>query len=283
MTPAATRTTSETPRSRTASSPAIRRIPALLRIRYWFGPLLPSLWLCTTALPAAAQTVIPKITIGLDKAASPNDVAVTLQILLLMTVLALAPSILVMMTSFTRIILVLHFLRQAMGTQQVPPNQVVIGLALFLTFFIMSPTIDRIYRDAWQPLQEQQITTQAALDSAATALKQFMLAQTREKDLALFVQMAKMEKPQSPMDLPLRVVIPGFIISELRIGFQIGFLIYLPFLIIDMVVASVLMSMGMLMLPPVMISLPFKLLLFVLVDGWYLMIQSIVDGFASVP
>ncbi len=269
--------------AQTAPPPAIRRNPALMRTRRLFAPLIPALLIWITSLPAEAQTVIPKITIGLDKAASPSDIAVTLQILLLMTVLALAPSILVMMTSFTRIILVLHFLRQAMGTQQVPPNQVVIGLALFLTFFIMSPTIDKIYQNAWQPLQEQQITTEAALDSAGTALKQFMLAQTREKDLALFVGMAKMEKPQSPMDLPLRVVIPGFIISELRIGFQIGFLIYLPFLIIDMVVASVLMSMGMLMLPPVMISLPFKLLLFVLVDGWYLMIQSIVDGFVAVP
>jgi flagellar biosynthetic protein FliP len=276
------RTHLETAHGWTPPPPAHRRISEISRIRLSFVLSLLVL-LCATALPAGAQTVIPKITIGLDKAASPDDIAVTLQILLLMTVLALAPSILVMMTSFTRIILVLHFLRQAMGTQQVPPNQVVIGLALFLTFFIMSPTIDKIYNNAWQPLQEQQITTQAALDSAGTALKQFMLAQTREKDLALFVEMAKMEKPQRPMDLPLRVVIPGFIISELRIGFQIGFLIYLPFLIIEMVVASVLMSMGMLMLPPVMISLPFKLLLFVLVDGWYLMIQSIVDGFVSVP
>jgi len=235
------------------------------------------------ALPVQAQTVLPKITIGVDKATTPQDLAVTLQILLFMTVLALAPSILVMMTSFTRIILVLHFLRQALGTQQMPPNQVIIGLALFLTFFVMSPTIDRIYQNAWKPLQEEQITTQQALDSAAVSLKEFMLAQTRQKDLALFVGLAHLEKPQGPRDLPLRVVIPGFIISELRIGFQIGFLIYLPFLIIDMVVASVLMSMGMLMLPPIMISLPFKLLLFVLVDGWYLMVQSLIQGFAGVP
>lgn len=232
---------------------------------------------------ARAQTVLPKITIGLDKATSAQDLSVTLQVLLLMTILALTPSILVMMTAFTRIILVLHFLRQALGTQQVPPNQVVIGLALFLTFFVMSPTIDRIYEHSWKPLQEERLTTQEALDSAGVALKDFMLTQARQKDLALFVSMAHLEKPQSPHDLPLKVVIPGFIISELRIGFQIGFLIYLPFLIIDMVVASVLMSMGMLMLPPVMVSLPFKLLLFVLVDGWYLMVQSLIQGFAGAP
>jgi flagellar biosynthetic protein FliP len=226
-----------------------------------------------------AQAVLPKITIGLDRATNAQDLSVTIQILLLMTVLALAPSILVMMTSFTRIILVLHFLRQALGTQNMPPNQVVIGLALFLSFFVMSPTIDRIYDQAWQPLQREQITTQQALDSAGVALKDFMLKQTRQKDLALFVSMADLEKPAGPTDLPLKVVIPGFIVSELRIGFQIGFLIYLPFLIIDMVVASILMSMGMMMLPPVMISLPFKLLLFVLVDGWYLMVQSLVQGF----
>jgi flagellar biosynthetic protein FliP len=233
-------------------------------------------------LPAKAQTALPKITIGMDQASGPEDLAVTLQILLMLTVLALAPSILVMMTSFTRIVIVIHFLRQALATQNVPPNQVVVGLALFLTVFIMSPTINRIYEENWLPLQTQEITTQEALAGAGDQLKTFMLAQTREKDLALFVGMADLEKPQNAQDLPLRVVIPGFITSELRIGFQIGFLLYLPFLIIDMVIASVLMSMGMLMLPPVMISLPFKLLLFVLVDGWYLMIQSVAQSFVGI-
>lgn len=233
--------------------------------------------------PAQAQTVLPKITIGVDQASSPEDLTVTVQVLLMFTILALAPSILVMMTSFTRIIIVLHFLRQAMATQSVPPNQIVVGLALFLTFFIMSPTFNRIYEESWLPLQAQQINTTEALDKAGNEMKKFMLAQTREKDLALFISMANLEKPQTAQDLPLRVVIPGFIISELRIGFQIGFLLYLPFLIIDMVVASVLMSMGMLMLPPIMVSLPFKLLLFVLVDGWYLMIQSVVQSFVGVP
>lgn len=236
-----------------------------------------------TVVPVRAQTILPKITIGVDQASGPADLSVAVQILLMFTVLALAPSILVMMTSFTRIVIVIHFLRQAMATQSVPPNQIVIGLALFLTFFIMSPTINHIYDEAWVPLESEEISMIESIDRTGNFLKNFMLAQTREKDLALFVSMADLEKPQSAQDLPLKVVIPGFIISELRIGFQIGFLIYLPFLIIDMVVASVLMSMGMLMLPPVMVSLPFKLLLFVLVDGWYLMIQSVVQSFVGVP
>jgi flagellar biosynthesis protein FliP len=232
---------------------------------------------------AQTQTILPKITIGIDKASNPQDLTVAVQILLMLTVLSIAPAILIMMTAFTRIVVVLHFLRQAMSTQSVPPNQVVIGLALFLTFFVMSPTIERINKEAWTPLQNKTITSQDALDRTADALKSFMLAQTREKDLALFVGLAHMAKPQTPNDLPLKVVVPGFIISELRMSFQIGFLLYLPFLIIDMVVASILMSMGMMMLPPVMVSLPFKLLLFVLVDGWYLMVQSIVNGFRPVP
>ncbi|MBU0518958.1 flagellar type III secretion system pore protein FliP [bacterium] len=250
----------------------------------WFTKL--SLGIATlllVALPSMAQTVIPKITIGIDQASGPQDLTVAVQILLMLTVLALAPSIMVMMTCFTRIVIVLHFLRQAMATQQVPPNQVVVALALFLTFFIMSPTIDYIYQEAWIPLQNEEISAIESLQVAGDALKQFMLAQTREKDLALFVKYADIQKPQTSAELPLKVVIPGFILSELRIGFQIGFLLYLPFLIIDMVIASVLMSMGMMMLPPVMVSMPFKLLLFVLADGWYLMIQSVVESFVGIP
>ncbi len=252
----------------------------LKRSAYIFG--LPG-GIILSALPAQAQAILPKITIGVDQASGAQDFTVAIKILLMFTVLALAPAILVMMTSFTRIVIVLHFLRQAMATQSVPPNQVVVGLALFLTFFIMSPTIDQIYENAWKPLEAEEITTFESLDRAAMSLKNFMLAQTRERDIALFVSLADLEKPQTAQDLPLKVVIPGFIISELRIGFQIGFLLYLPFLIIDMVVASVLMSMGMLMLPPIMVSLPFKLLLFVLVDGWYLMIQSVVQSFTGIP
>ena len=233
------------------------------------------------ALPgwAPAQTVLPKVTIALDQASRPEDVAVTIQIMVLLTILTLAPSILVMTTAFTRIIVVLHFLRQAMGTQSTPPNQVVVGLALFLTMFVMQKPVAEIYNQAWVPYKENRISIQQAFTQSQQPLKDFMLRQTREKDLALFVKMSEMDQPEDKSQLPLTTVIPGFIISELRMGFQIGFLIYMPFLIIDMVVASVLMSMGMMMLPPVMISLPFKVLLFVLVDGWYLLVESLIKGF----
>ena len=239
-----------------------------------------TLMLLLLLLPAGAlaQPVIPKVTIGFDQAGTPGDVAVTIQVLVLLTLLTLAPSILIMMTSFTRIVVVLHFVRQALGTQQMPPNQLVIGLALFLTFFVMQkPALD-IYQNSWIPYRDQEITIQEAFAKSQEPLKEFMLRQTREKDLALFVQMANLERPQSQDELPLHVVVPGFIISELRVAFQIGFMIYMPFLIIDMVVAAVLMSMGMLMLPPVMISLPFKVLMFVLVDGWYLVVESVMKG-----
>ncbi|MFH0765915.1 MAG: flagellar type III secretion system pore protein FliP [Calditrichota bacterium] len=231
-------------------------------------------------LPAlsSAQTPLPKLTIGIDKAASSGDVAVTIQILVLLTVLSLAPSILIMMTSFTRIVVVLHFVRQAIGTQSMPPNQLILGLAMFLTFFTMQKPIQEIYDHAWKPYAANQITIQEAFRIGQEPLKGFMLRQAREKDLALFVRMSDLKQPDNPQQLPLSVIVPGFVISELRIAFQIGFLVYMPFLIIDMVVASVLMSMGMLMLPPVMISLPFKVLMFVLVDGWYLVIESVVKG-----
>jgi flagellar biosynthetic protein FliP len=212
-------------------------------------------------------------------AGSTGDVAVTLQILLMLTVLTLAPSILILMTSFTRIVVILHFLRQAIGTQQMPPNQLVLGLALFLTMFVMQSTVDQIYSRAWQPYRDGTITIQEAFSVSQAPIKEFMLKQTREKDLALFVKLSGRPQPDKPADLPLSVVVPGFVISELRTAFQIGFLIYMPFLVIDMVVASVLMSMGMMMLPPAMISLPFKVLLFVLVDGWYLVVEAIVKGF----
>jgi len=227
---------------------------------------------------APAQT-IPKVTLGVEDVENAQDLAVTIQILLLLTVLTLAPSILIMMTSFVRLVIALHFLRQALGTHALPPNQLIVGLALFLTFFIMSPTITQIYDNAWTPYANQEITLQTAFDRGQEPLRAFMLSHTREKDLEVFIRMADMPQPDSPAALPMRVIIPGFIISELRVGFQIGFLIYMPMLIVDMVVASVLMSMGMMMLPPIMISLPFKLLLFVLVDGWYLVVQSLVESF----
>jgi flagellar biosynthetic protein FliP len=202
-----------------------------------------------------------------------------IQVFLLISFLSLLPAILIMFTSFTRVVVVLSFLRQAIGGQQIPPNPVIIGLALFLTFFIMSPTIDVITKDAINPYLDKQITLQEALKRSEPPVKSFMLKQTREKDIALFLNIAKEKAPSVPEKLPLRVVVPAFAISELKTAFEIGVLIFLPFLIIDMVVASVLLSMGMMMLPPVLISLPFKLLLFVLVDGWNLVVGSIVRSF----
>ena len=224
---------------------------------------------------------IPKITIGLDEATEPQDAVNTIQIILLLTILSLAPSILVLMTSFTRIIIVLSFLRSALGTNQMPPNQVLIGLALFLTFFIMSPTLATINEQALQPYLANEITQQEAYDNAIEPIKNFMLGQLRgESDLALFVELAEMtEVPEDLSKLPLTVIIPAFIISELKIAFQMGFVIYIPFLIIDMIVSSTLMSMGMMMLPPSLISMPFKLLLFILVDGWNLVVTTVVTGF----
>ncbi|MBN2654449.1 MAG: flagellar type III secretion system pore protein FliP [Nitrospirae bacterium] len=202
-----------------------------------------------------------------------------LEIMVFITLLSFLPALLVMTTCFTRIVIVLSFIRQALGTAQVPPTQVIVGLSLFITIFVMSPVIDRVYTEAYLPYSNKQMNLEQALDTASVPMKEFMLKQTREKDLALFLNMSKMERPTKPMDLSMRVVIPAFAIGELKKAFEIGFLIYLPFLVIDMVVASVLLSMGMMMLPPVMISLPFKLLLFVLVDGWQLVIGSLVAGY----
>jgi len=227
----------------------------------------------------AQQPALPGISIGVTPAQGSQDIAVTIQVLLLLTVLTLAPSILIMMTSFIRIVIAFHFLRQALSTQSLPPNQLIVSLALFLTLFIMYPVFSDIYVNAWTPYSNQEITLADAWGRAQEPMRAFMLSHTREKDIQLFVRMAEIEQPDTPDQLPMRVIIPGFIISELRVGFQIGFLIYMPMLIVDMVVASVLMSMGMMMLPPIMISLPFKLLLFVLVDGWYLVVQSLVESF----
>ncbi len=231
--------------------------------------------LLLSAGAAHAQLQVPQIPLT-DR---PQDVAASLQILAMLTVLTLAPAILMLMTSFTRIVIVLSFVRQAIGTQMMPPNQVIVGLALFLTFFVMAPVIGDINQTALQPYAQGAITQQVALDRAQGPLRKFMFKQTRQKDLALFVSMAKMERPRRPDDIPTHVLIPAFIISELKTAFQIGFVIYLPFLVIDMVVASILMSMGMMMLPPIMISLPFKLILFVLVDGWHLLSRALVSSF----
>lgn len=222
---------------------------------------------------------LPKISISVDKSDNPADLSVTLQILLLLTVLSLAPSIVITMTSFTRIIVVLSFLKHALGTQQMPPAQLMVGLALILTFFIMAPVFTQAYEQGIKPYTEGTINRDQALERGLAPVRAFMLKQTREKDLALFIRLAAMPKPATPADVPLRALLPGFVVSELRVAFQIGFVLFIPFLIIDMVVASVLMSMGMLMLPPIMVSMPFKILLFVLVDGWYLIVQSLVSSF----
>ncbi len=235
--------------------------------------------LMSGGIAVAQQPALPKFTIGMEPVNQPADLAVTLQVILLLTVLTLAPSILMMTTSFVRIVIAFHFVRQALGVQGLPPNQVIIGLSLFMTLFIMSPVITEIYDNAWKPYAEQKITLQMGWERAQDPLREFMLKHTREKDLQLFTRLANVRQPGTQEEVPMRIVIPAFITSEMRVGFQIGFMIYMPMLIIDMVVASVLMSMGMMMLPPVMLSLPFKLLMFVLVDGWYLVVQSLVESF----
>jgi flagellar biosynthetic protein FliP len=215
----------------------------------------------------------------MGEAKDPGEVSVLIQILILLTVLSLAPAILVMMTSFTRLIVVFSFLRHALGTNQMPPNQLLVGLALFLTFFIMTPVWQTINEKALTPYKEKKISQAQALEEAVKPVRKFMFKQTREKDLALFIQMAKMSRPKNQEEIPTTVLLPAFMISELKTAFQIGCILYIPFLIVDMVVSSVLLSMGMMMLPPVMISLPFKVLLFVLVDGWNLLVGSLVKSF----
>ncbi len=218
------------------------------------------------------------LTLDLGNSAT-QQTSSSLQILMLMTVLSLAPALLMLMTSFTRIIIVLSFVRNALGTQQLPPNQVMVGLALFLSFFVMAPTWNQINTTAVQPYMKNQITQSEALAKAEEPLRVFMFRQTREKDLELFVGLSKMERPKTYREVPTYVLIPAFVISELKTAFQMGFAIFIPFIVIDMIVSSTLMSIGMMMLPPMMISLPFKLLLFVLVDGWHLVVQSLVTSF----
>lgn len=229
---------------------------------------------------ALAQGEPSLLRLNLDTGAgSSGQASVVIQIFLLLTVLSLAPAILVMVTAFIRIAMVLSLLRQAIGTMQMPPNQIVVGLSLFLTFFVMGPVFDDVHQNALKPLMDNKITQTQALDNATKPIRAFMLKQTREKDLATMVSIAGTPRPAKPDDLPIRVIIPAFIISELKTAFQIGFLLYVPFLVIDMVVASVLLSMGMMMLPPVMVSLPFKLMIFVLADGWNLIVGSLVKSF----
>ena len=228
---------------------------------------------------ASAQSPIPKISIGVEESSSVDDITVTLEIVALMTILTLVPSILIMMTSFTRIVVVLNFLKQAMGTQNAPPQQVVMGMSMFLTFFIMAPVFNEMNANALQPYLAEEIKWDEALEKAKKPIRDFMLRQTKEEELALFLRIGKDENPESVDDLSMLTIIPAFMLSELKTAFMIGFLLYIPFLVIDMTVASVLMAMGMMMLPPAMISMPFKLILFVIVDGWSMVVQQVVLSF----
>lgn len=231
------------------------------------------------SLAHAAAVPLPRITVGASAAQGPQDVSITLQILFLLTVLSLAPAILLLMTPFTRIVIVLSFLRQALGTQSIPPNQVLVGLALFMTFFLMRPVGDEIMKTSLKPYMDGRIGYEEALKRAAKPVRRFMFAQTRERDLALFIRLSKSPRPKNQEAVDTLVLIPAFVISELKTAFTMGFELFIPFLVIDMVVASTLMAMGMLMLPPITISLPFKLLLFVLVDGWNLIAGSLAVSF----
>jgi flagellar biosynthetic protein FliP len=244
----------------------IRRLFAFLALLLPAGQALAQ----ASGLPAVTSTPAP---------GGGTTYSLTIQTLLLLTAMTFLPAMLLMMTGFIRIVIVLSLLRNALGTQTSPPNQVVVGLSLFLTFFVMSPVLDSIYTDAYLPLSENRINVMQAAERAATPLRAFMLKQTRESDVALFAGIAKIERLEKPDDIPLRVLVPAFVISELKTAFQIGFILFIPFLVIDMVVASMLMSMGMMMMSPIMVALPFKLMLFVLVDGWHLVIGSLVRSF----
>ncbi len=235
--------------------------------------------LMSTVTPTLGQEESPGIEVRVMGGEDSGAGSTAIRLVLLLTLLSVAPSILLMMTCFVRIVIAFHFLRIAMGTQQMPPNQVIIGLSLFLSLFVMSPVIDQIREDAWTKYEAGEVDAIEGAKLASGPLREFMLKNTRSSDLKLFVTMSKIPKPEGPQDLPMRVVVPAFLISEIRSGFEIGFLLFLPFLVVDLVVAATLLSMGMMMLPPAMVSLPFKVLLFVLVDGWGLLAGSLVKGF----
>lgn len=247
-----------------------RRVKALL----WLVVLL----VAGLAAPLDAQ-VLPKISVGVEQANSPQEASITLQLVFLITILSLSPGIIMMMTPFTRIVVVLGFLKKALGAQTTPPNQIIIGLAIFLTWFVMQPQIDEINTTALQPYLAEEIGYKEAMTNAMKPMRSFMLRQCGENELAVMVRASKTPRPRTVDDIPNAVLIPAYVLSELKTGFIIGFLVYLPFLVIDMVVASILMALGMMMLPPVMVSLPLKLILFVLVDGWTLVTQGLVTSF----
>jgi len=234
-----------------------------------------------SAVLNAAEVTVPTVNLSLSAPDTPQQLVTVLNIIIVLTILALAPSIVFMATSFLRLVVVFSFLRQAMGTTTMPPSTILVTFALILTFFIMEPTMSRAYNEGVKPYLAEQIGYEEAFDRSSRPFKEFMLKNTRQKDLALFYRIRNLPNPQNVEEVPLSIIVPAFMISELKTAFEIGFLIYLPFLVIDMVVSSVLMSMGMMMLPPVMISLPFKLLIFVLVDGWNLLVQKLVESYAT--
>ncbi len=242
--------------------------------------LLGVLCLSSTGFAQSIQGIaLPKVGINVGTSGNPNDVAGTIQLLILLTVLSLAPSILIMTTSYLRIIVVFNFLKNALGTGQMPPNQLLAGMAMFVTFFIMTPTWTKVNNEALKPYLDKKISLDSAYNTGIKPVRGFMFKQVRDEDLELFISMANMSRPGNKEELPTHILIPAYIISELRAGFIIGFFIFIPFLVVDMIVSSILMSMGMMMLPPMMVSLPFKILLFVLVDGWSLIIGSLVRSF----
>ena len=270
---------------RRAAAFSQRRAWARLSRAAWFGfAFLAAFAIAFFALPASAQTLpgnAATLPLLIGQSAGSTSYSVPVQTLLFFTALSFLPAVLLLMTSFTRIVIVLSLLRQALGTQAAPPNQVVIGLSLFLTFFVMGPTIDKVYADAYQPYAANQIAFEEALKRGESPVRQFMMKQTRQADVMLFAKLAKIDPSVKTADVPFKVLVPAFVTSELKSAFQIGFLVFLPFLIIDMIVASVLMSLGMMMLSPVLIALPFKLMLFVLADGWNLLLGSLAASFAT--
>ncbi|MBR3605841.1 MAG: flagellar type III secretion system pore protein FliP [Candidatus Gastranaerophilales bacterium] len=237
------------------------------------------LFLISTPIAQAAIS-LPNINVSMQNASTPQEFTQGVHVLIMLTILTLAPSIVIMTTAFIRIVIVLSLTRQAIGTASLPPNQVIVGLALILTFFVMSPTLSKINETAYQPYMKNVITQQQAIDNSLVPIRDFMFKQTHESELALFVKLSKIEKPKNKNDVPTYVLIPSFILSELKTAFKIGFVIFLPFLVIDLVVASVLVSMGMMFLPPTTVAMPFKLIMFVMVDGWFLITKSLIEGFA---
>lgn len=238
------------------------------------------LYLFSAPITHAALS-LPNINVGMNTINTPQEFTQGVQVLIMLTILTLAPSIIIMTTAFIRIVIVLSLTRQAIGTASLPPNQVIVGLALILTFFVMSPTLSKINETAYQPYMKNIITQQQALDNSMKPIRDFMFKQVQEPELALFVKLAKLEKPKNKDDVPTYVLIPSFVLSELKTAFKIGFVIFLPFLVIDLVVASVLVSMGMMFLPPTTIAMPFKLIMFVMVDGWFLITKSLIEGFGG--